>query len=694
MSSANVSPWTRRITSRTRDFLKRHSAVLMLALIYGTTRLLGGLFLRLTFAGYGPAFGHFLDLGRFATSGAYPFIDYWVEYPPMYPWMNAAAYLASRLLPGDQALWFGTFQRWAVVPFDVGGVVLVYLIARRLDRSEHRALRASLLYALAFITLYVPLGWYDSLPLFWLLLTLYFAVAYRPAWCGIAASLGFLAKPIPVLALPMAWQRLSSKGARLKLTAAALAAALVTTLPFVLINADMSLAYLRNLVSRSSYETVWALLDGYRSYGAVAPLESRFDPSSATWAAHPGGGGYGLWALVGFGMLYLFLWTRRIDWHDSRRAIAFAGLTWCLFALWSRGYSPQWAINFVPFVALLMPNVRGAVYLTLLGVGLVAEWPGAFVLLRGEEWYLAAVIIWRTALTALLAVELGALALGNAQRARRCRLVCSGLVSALVVAGLAIGVLAVERFFDLELAIEPLRSTVDRLRSEPLQDAALVCREIEVCERISPYVPHLAMYWVPSPDGWQAEGLAEFASRHPLLWLVEEYDSSSGHDLSIERWLSERYGKASQEWIDGARVSRFVSADLPTPEAAQVTFGEQFILSDYALGVQGRYLSLALTWEATRPTDVAYKPFVHVTGSNGQILAQSDQYPVGGFMPPNEWQPEHAVRDLHGLILAPDAAEPYAIHVGWYDPNSGARLPITDPPHLRDAQSLEIWTTR
>jgi hypothetical protein len=665
----------------------------MLAIAYGTTRLLGGLFLQLTFAGYGPAFGHFRDLGRFAMSGAYPFIDYWVEYPPMYPWMNTAAYLLSTLFPGEQLVWFGTFQRWALLPFDIGGVILVYLIARRIDASENHALRVSLLYTVAFVTLYVPLGWYDSLPLFWLLLTLYYAIISRPAWCGVAASLGFLSKPIPVLVLPMAWQRLKSGKARLKLILAALAAVLIPMLPFLLINADMSLAYLNNLRSRSSYETIWALMDGYRSYGAVAPRDSRFDASSATWVAHSGGGSYGLWALAGFGVLYIFLWTRRIEWHDNRRAIAFAGLTWCLFALWIRGYSPQWAVNFVPFVALAMPNLRGTVYLVLLAVGLVAEWPGAFVLAWGQEWYFAAIIIWRTVLTALLAVELGTVALANAQMIRKFRAACSVVAGVLVVSGLTIGVLAVDRYFDLELAIEPLRSTVARLRSEPSKDAGLVCREIEVCERLRPYVSQLAMYWMPSTDGWQAEGLAEFARQHPLLWLVEEYDSDGKHDLSIESWLSERYGKVSQEWIDGARVSRFVSVDLPASEPAQLSFGNQIVLSDYALRVEGRYLNLALTWEATRPTDVAYKPFVHVVGSDGQIIAQSDQYPVGDFMPPNTWQPQSVVRDLHGIILPKDTPEQYTIRVGWYDPNTGVRLPIEAPADLRGAQSVDIWTT-
>jgi len=410
--------------------------------------------------------------------------------------------------------------------------------------------------------------------------------------------------------------------------------------------------------------------------------------------AHSGRGGYGLWALVGFGALYVYLSTRKIDWRDNGRATAFVGLTWCLFALWSRGYSPQWAINFVPFVALAMPNARGAVYLMLVAVGLVAEWPGAFVLARSQEWYLSAIIIWRTVLTVLLAVELGTLALANAQAIRKFRTACSVLAGVLSVAALTIGVLAVHRSFELELAIEPLRSTVNRLQSEPPQDAGLLCREVEVCERISPYVPQLAKYWVPSPDGWQAQGLADFASRRPLLVLVEEYDTISGHDLSIESWLSERYGKVSQEWIDGARVSRFVSLELPAPEPVHVSFGDQIVLSAYALRMKGRYLNLALTWAAMRSMDIPYKPFVHVVDSQGQIIAQSDQYPKGDFAPPNEWQPQSVVRDLHGLVLPENAPEQYSIRVGWYDPNTGARLPITAPSDLWGAQSVDIWTTR
>ena len=42
------------------------------------------------------------------------------------------------------------------------------------------------------------------------------------------------------------------------------------------------------VVSRASWETVWALLENYYGPGLVPYLTSRFDPSLATWQSHPG----------------------------------------------------------------------------------------------------------------------------------------------------------------------------------------------------------------------------------------------------------------------------------------------------------------------------------------------------------------------------------------------------------------------
>lgn len=674
---------------RLAAFAERQSTLLALGLVFGSTRLLSGLFLQLTFAGYGPAFSLFMNQGRFVAGGALPFVDYWMEYPPMFPWLNVGAYLASQLIPGETTLWYGTLSRWALVPFDIGGLTVLYLIARRLN-PEAIALRSVLLYVMTFVTLYVPLGWFDAMPLFWLLLTILLTLRGNPTGTGIAAGLGFLTKPIPLLALPTAWMRMSARGARTRLAVAAVAAIAIPIAPLVFANPTLNLAYLSNLLNRSSWETIWALLDGYHSYGSVVPLEARFDPTSAAWQAHTGAGGYEPWSTIAFGLLALGLWTRRINWQDNRRAVAFVGLTWCLFALWSRGYSPQWAINFIPFVALLLPNVRGAVYLLLLGVALVAEWPAAFTLFADQQWYLDAIIVWRTALTAVLTFELGTMVFVSESAVARWRKIAPVALLTLLAAAGVIFVRAGRGYLRAQLANEPLRATVETLRSETGPQSGLICREIDVCEQLAPYLPQLDQHWLPDPDSWQAQQLPAFAEQHPDLWYVEPFDDETGHDLSVESWLSQRYGKASLVWIEGARVARFVAMEVDTVEPADVYFGQTIRLAGYGTRRQGRYLNIALIWENLATAELPLKTFVHVWDNADNLIAQNDQYPVGGFQPPNTWEPESTVRDLHGLLLPVNAAGPFRIRLGWYDPATGERLAIQSPPDALGNEMFEI----
>ncbi len=657
------------------DFQSRYKNLIALGLLFAVARLLAALFTQMTFAGYGPAFGQFVTQGQFAVSGAYPFIDYWVEYPPMFPWLAVVAYRLSLLLPPwpeQPILWFGTWLRWVIVPFEVGALMLVYAIGRRFH-SDHDALRGTLWYAVAFATLYVPLGWFDALPMFWLLLTLYFILRDQAGWAGVAAGLGLLAKPISVLALPAAWQRWPATRSRLTLLAATLLAVAVPMLPLIIASPQMSLAYLQNLLARSSWETVWAFLDGYYSFGAVAPLEQRFDPTTATWQAHIGS--YGIWVTLGFGWLGLYLWTRQIDWRDARRTAAFVGLTWCLFSVWSKGYSPQWAINFVPFVALLMPNLRGAIYLSLIGLALVGEWPVAFTLATTQTWFFVAIIVWRTLLFVLLAFELGSMALTSQPR-RLWQNIYGAAIVALMVSGGLMGWNFIQGYFRSRLDNEPLRAAIRALQQEATPHTGLICREIAVCERIAPFTPGLEPYWLPTPDGWQAERLSAFTQQHPVVWLVEEFDEESGHNLTIEGYLSERYGKESQTWVEGTRLSRFVTLDLPPAQPAEALFGCCLRLTSYALRAEDHFITLSLTWHALERLTTSYKIFVHVYDPAGDLVAQNDQLPGGGFQPTEQWAIGQTVSDVHGLIL-PEAVEPgYVLQIGWYDPNTGQRLTV------------------
>jgi len=255
---------------------------------------------------------------------------------------------------------------------------------------------------------------------------------------------------------------------------------------------------------------------------------------------------------------------------------------------------------------------------------------------------------------------------------------------------LFVGARSLANYQAAQLSKEPLQGAIALLQAQATPSDGLVCREIEVCGRISAYVPSLDTYWLPGPNTGQADQFWHFASEHALLWLVEPYREGSGHDLTVERWLSEQYGKVSQEWVDGPRVSRFVSAGVPDIQPTQVTFGDQIRLTGYAYHLEGRYLSVAFVRERAAAVDGPYKLFVHLVNAAGELLTQNDQFPVGDFLPPDTWTPNSSIRDLHGLLLPPQAAAPYRLRLGWYDSNTSQRLIIQSPPNLRGEEFMWI----
>ena len=81
--------------------------------------------------------------------------------------------------------------------------------------------------------------------------------------------------------------------------------------------------------------------------------------------------------------------------------IAFVGLTWCIFLLWSPGWSPQWVLYLIPLILLTLDD-RNAVLMTIILVLVnLLEWP--VLLSRGYQWGLLLTIPLRTLMLILLA---------------------------------------------------------------------------------------------------------------------------------------------------------------------------------------------------------------------------------------------------------------------------------------------------
>ncbi len=106
-------------------------------------------------------------------------------------------------------------------------------------------------------------------------------------------------------------------------------------------------------------------------------------------------------------------------------------------------------------------------------------------------------------------------------------------------------------------------------------------------------------------------------------------------------------------------------------------FGDQVELLGYDLQPTNGHWSLTLYWRAAQPVENDYTVFVHLVGPDGQIWAQDDAAPGGGFFPTSFWQSGDTVTDTHELTLPEDVpAGIYHLVVGLYQPGSGARLPV------------------
>ena len=84
-------------------------------------------------------------------------------------------------------------------------------------------------------------------------------------------------------------------------------------------------------------------------------------------------------------------------------------------------------------------------------------------------------------------------------------------------------------------------------------------------------------------------------------------------------------------------------------------------------------LAVTLDWFALREPSENFEAFVHLVGPNGQVVAQDDRDPVGGFTPTSRWEPGELIEDRHDLAL-PAGLGPgvYRLKAGLYRLNPAA----------------------
>lgn len=669
-----------------RDRLAEHRPFLLLLAAFAAFRFLASLALRP--GGFiidrTPDLVHYLEVGRITASGQLPFFDFWMEYPPLMPWLAALAYRLSLIIPPwyNPLFCFSLVSRLLLLPFDVGTLILIYASVRQIGTPE-KALQVAGLWALLFAPIFTFLGWFESPAQFFLLLGIYGLLTDRPILAGSAVGLGFMTKVFPAVIAPIGLFTLSSGRRRAAYVASAIVAAGVILLPPLIVAPHYTLAMFRVFLGRSSWESVWALLEGYTGYGAVAPLAVHTDPTTASQSAHPA---TLPWLLISaaFAFLYLLLLTRRIRWSEKGRIASFALFSLALFVLY-KGYSPQWTTYLGALALLALPTGRGLGYALLLDILMIVEWPIAFILLEGQSGLVAALIVLRTIVVLLMGLDSLARALPVArgwqaiQKATFPVALLIGAIGGLALLGFAGQVYTAQRLQDDSLA-----PFVSSLRTSDSTPAPLVVLQPDLLERFYPHLPGRAIRLFPNVSGqpWAEAGewLPEALDSTARAWLIFDTNDQSRTPLfgDVRAWFDVNGCLAAEAWYGATWAGSYVLTPAPEERPVGTAFEDGLRLISATLTsrplVPGAATCLHLAWQAEHVPSANYAVFVHLVDRDGRLIAQSDAWPP---VPTSDWPLDETITTAHVITLPEDLpAGAYTLHVGLYEIDSVRRLPL------------------
>jgi hypothetical protein len=341
---------------------------------------------------------HYFSVADLTREGLYPYIHYWYEFPPIFPYLNIGAYL----LAGQQLKNYIVILAFFLLLVECGNLYLLYRLAVQL-RGQAQGIQIAWIYTSLFIPVFFWLGNFDALTTFFILLGLYGLVRRKGWWLALGIGLGTMVKYVPVLLLATVWRAWGLR-AMLRYGAAAIGICLIILGPFLWLSPTFTLASLRAQSGKSSYQTIWALIDGNRTTGNFGPLRDHLEAAKASQPLNNPARLPTWLTLIPFGLLGLFIFSRPRVLADEADAVTFTTLTFIIFILWSQGWSPQWQTFLIPLLLLTLPVRRAVLFIIVLGFINFLEWP--VILSRGLTDLLPITIIIRTLILILLAVEL------------------------------------------------------------------------------------------------------------------------------------------------------------------------------------------------------------------------------------------------------------------------------------------------
>lgn len=180
------------------------------------------------------------------------------------------------------------------------------------------------------------------------------------------------------------------------------------------------------------------------------------------------------------------------------------------------------------------------------------------------------------------------------------------------------------------------------------------------------------------PDDERANHLFDYAKANTnQLWFLSWHPPADPQNW-IERDLWQTAAFAYERQIDGHRALLFdVEHSAEHNQIGGQTFGD-IQLSSYGIERIQDALYLSLAWSVETPLTQDYAWFVHILDANGNIIAQQDRQPLGGYFPTSTWDINTQVIDRLYFPLDRVNFEGLTVRIGWVDGATGTRLTALD----------------
>lgn len=298
------------------------------------------------------------------TNRAVPYIDSRVGYPPL----GFLPYMLLAYLTGHN---FQTFM-YALRAFNASALLLsqllTYTIIKKWRGKREAYISVILFFALPSVAQYGRFS-NDTLALFTTLLAIYLLLQKREVAAGVTIGLAAMVKGFPALLLLPALIWLKTNRERFRLLGAAVLTVFAVSLPFLICDPFMYLSTYIHHGDRGPWETVWALIDGWRSHGGfIHPDFDQFlyqTQLRKIYPLRPNDHAFYLWrnpalptilfTLGAIAVLSPIILIKRI--RNGEELFNTLGLIFFGYIIFFKGYSPQFTVFIIPIILLAIKGV-------------------------------------------------------------------------------------------------------------------------------------------------------------------------------------------------------------------------------------------------------------------------------------------------------------------------------------------------